>query len=254
MAAKKNGDVRICVDFQPLNKWVLREVHPLPKVDETLAQLSGAKLFSKLDAKMEFWQIPLTESSKPLTTFITPFGRYYFRKLPFGICNAPEHFQKQMNLILLGVNGVLCQMDDVLVFGGNKQEHDARLTAALNRIQEAGVTLNKEKCEFAKTELTILGHLIDQHGIRPDPDTTSAIRSLSPPSNITELRRFLGMANQLEKFSSQLAQATQPLRELLSKTRAWHWGQAQETAFSQVKDELCKPTILAFYSPTAPTK
>ena len=159
-----------------------------------------------------------------------------------------------MNRILLGVNGVLCQMNDVLVFGENKQEHDARLTAALNRIQEAGVTLNKEKCEFAKTELTFLGHLIDQHGIRPDPDKTSAIRSLSPPSNITELRRFLGMANQLGKFSSQLAQATQPLRELLSKTRAWHWVQTQETAFSQVKDELRKPTILAFYSPTAPTK
>ena len=151
VAAKKNGDVCICVDFQPLNKWVLREVHPLPKVDETVAQLSGAKLFSKLDANMGFWQIPLTESSKPLTTFITPFGRYYFHKLPFGICSAPEHFQKRMNRILLGVNGVLCQMDDVLVFGENKQEHDARLTAALNRIQESGVTLNKEKCEFAKT-------------------------------------------------------------------------------------------------------
>ena len=194
-------------------------VHSLPKVDEILAQQSGAKLFSKLDANMGFWQTSLTESSKPLTTFITPFGRYYFHKLPFGICSAPEHFQKRMNLILLGVNGVLCQMD-VLDFGENKQEHDARLTAALHRIQEAGVTLNKEKCEFAKTELTFLGHLIDQHGIRPDPDKTSAIRSLSPPSNITKLRRFLGMTNQLRKFSSQLAQATQPLRELLSKTRA----------------------------------
>ena len=206
VASKKNGDIRICVDFQPLNRWVLREVHPLPKVDKTLAQLSGAKVFIKLDAIMGFWQIQLTERSKLLTTFITPFGRYYFHKLPFGICSAPEHFQRRMSRILLGLNGILYQMDDVLVSGKDKEEHDVRLSSALNRIQDAGVTLNMEKCEFAKAELIFLGHLTDQHGIRPDPGKTLAIRSMSSPSNITELRRFLGMVNQLGKFSPQLAQ------------------------------------------------
>ena len=104
---KKNGKVRLCVDMQPLNKHVLREVHPLPKVDETLAQLSGAKFFSKLDANSGFWQIPLSERSKLLTTFITPQGRYCFNKLPFGICSAPEHFQKRMSHILAGLDGVV---------------------------------------------------------------------------------------------------------------------------------------------------
>ncbi|KAL5481824.1 hypothetical protein EMCRGX_G022073 [Ephydatia muelleri] len=233
---KKNGAIRICVDYQPLNRYVCREAYPLPKVDETLAQLAGAKIFSKLDANSGFWQIPLTESSKLLTTFITPFGRYYFHKLPFGICSAPEHFQKRMSQILAGLKGVLCQMDDVLVFGSDKAEHDIRLTAALDRIRNRGVTLNREKWHPA------------------DPEKTSAIQRLNSPNNTTELRRFLGMANQMGKFSPNLAQATQPLRELLSKNRTWQWGQMQEDAFRLVKVELCKPTVLAFYTPDAPTK
>ena len=156
---KKSRDIRICVDFQPLNRRVLKEVHSLPKVDETLAQLSEAEVFSKLDANMGFWQIPLTKRSKLLTTF----GRYYFHKLPFGICSAPEHFQRRMSRILLGLNGIHCQMDAVLVFGIDKEEHDVCLSSALNRIQDAVVTLNKEKCEFTKAELIFLGHLIHQH-------------------------------------------------------------------------------------------
>ena len=208
---KKNGAIRICVDYQPLNRYVCREAYPLPKVDETLAQLAGAKIFSKLDANSGFWQIPLTESSKLLTTFITPFGRYYFHKLPFGICSAPEHFQKRMSQILAGLKGVLCQMDDVLVFGSDKAEHDIRLTAALDRIRNRGVTLNREKCEFEKNKLLFLGHVVDHQGIQADPEKTSAIQRLNSPNNTTELRRFLGMANQMGKFSPNLAQATQPL-------------------------------------------
>ncbi|KAL5510819.1 hypothetical protein EMCRGX_G006423 [Ephydatia muelleri] len=231
VAPKKGGAIRICVDYQPLNRYVCREVYPLPKVDETLAQLAGAKIFSKLDANSGFWQIPLTERSKLLTTFITPFGRYYFTNFRSGFA-----------------------MDDVLVFGRDKEEHNARLIAALNRIRDAGVTLNREKCEFEKGKLLFLGHVIDQHGVQADPEKTSAIEGLSSPSNITELRRFLGMANQMGKFSPNLAQVTQPLRELLSKNRTWQWGCAQEEAFAQVKAELCKPTVLAFYTPDAPTK
>ena len=114
---KKNGKLRICVDLKHLNKAVQREVHPLPKVNETLTQLSGATIFSKLDANSGFWQIPLNEESRPLTTFISPFGRYWFNKLPFGISSAPELYQKRMSTILKGLEGVVCQMDDLLVFG-----------------------------------------------------------------------------------------------------------------------------------------
>ena len=123
-----------------------REVHPLPKIDETLAQLSGARVFSKLDANSVFWKIPLSKQSRLLTTLITPSSRYCFNKLPFRISSAPQHFQKRMSVILEGLDGVVCQMDDVVVFGSTHTEHDARLTAVLERIQAVGATLNPEKC------------------------------------------------------------------------------------------------------------
>ena len=106
--------MRICVDLKPLNESVLREVHPIPRVDEALAQLAGATVFSKLDSNSGFWQIPLSPESRPLTTFITPFGRYHFNKLPFGTSSAPELFQRRMNSILEGLEGVVCLIDDVL--------------------------------------------------------------------------------------------------------------------------------------------
>ena len=251
---KKEGKIRICVDLKPLNECVLREIHPLPKVDETLAQLSGAKLFSKLDANSGFWQIPLAKNSQQLTTFITPYGRYHFTEMPFGISSAPEHFQKRMSKILSGLNGVLCLMDDILVFGCNEREHNERLTAVLERIDSAGATLNPEKCEFRKEQLKFLGHIIDASGIRPDPDKVSAVVEMSAPNNISELRRFMGMTNQLGKFSHNLAELTQPLRQLLSKRSTWLWGPEQERAFTDVKIELTKPTVLALYNPKAPTK
>ena len=128
---KKSGVIRICVDFKCLNQNVLRKVHPLPKVNNTLAQLSGATIFSKLDANSGSWQIPLSAKSHLLTTFITPFGHFCFNKLPFGIYSAPEHFPKRMSNILNGLDGVVCQMDDVLVFRVDKTEHDKRLAEVL---------------------------------------------------------------------------------------------------------------------------
>ena len=159
---KKSGEVRICVDLKPLNSNVLREVHPLPAVDETLAQLAGAVVFSKLDANSGFWQVPLAATSRHLTTFITPFGRYCFNKLPFGITSAPEYFQKKMSAVVDGLQGVLCLIDDILIFGKNKEQHDQSLFAALKKLQEAGVTLNAEKCEFWCDQVTFLGHVISK--------------------------------------------------------------------------------------------
>ena len=251
---KRSGAVRICVDLKPLNLSVLREPHLIPKVDETLAQLTGAKVFFKLDANSGFWQIPLAKESRPLTTFITPFGRYFFNKLPFRISSAPELFQCRMNRILEGLDRVLCHMDDVLVHGADKAEHDVRLTVVLKRIEAAGVTLNSEKCEFEKDRVKFLGHLIDQEGIRADPEKTSAIRLMEAPSNVPELRRFLGMVNQLGKFSPCIAELSQPLRELLSTKQSWVWGSSKEQVFAQIKVELTQPTVLMLYNPQAPTK
>jgi len=188
---KKDGTVRICVDLKPLNTYVQREVYPLPKVDDILAQLNGAKFFSKLDANMGFWQIPLADDSKLLTTFITPFGRYCFNKLPFGISSAPEHFQRRMSCILDGLDGVLCLIDDVVIFGKDQEEHDARLEAALTRIQADKITLNKRKRECGQSKLLFLGHIIQASGTT---EKVAAITEMKPPENVLALRRFLGMS------------------------------------------------------------
>ena len=169
------------------------------RVDHTLAQMAGATVFSKLDANCGFWQIPLSESCQKLTTFITPFGRYYFKRLPFGICSAPEHFQRRMSAILAGNDGVLCHMDDVFIFGRDHDEHDTRLHAALHTLQEAGVTLNPEKCEFSRRSITFLGHVISEQGISADPSKTQAVTNMERPKNITELRRFMGISKPARK-------------------------------------------------------
>ena len=162
---KQDGKVRICMDLTKWNKSVRRKRHILPLFDHTLAQHRGAKVFTELDATLGFWQIQLSKESALLTTFITPFGRFCFSRLPFGITSAPEYFQKRMSEILSGLEGVVCMVADVLIHGRTQEEHDHRLDAALARIRNAGVTLNAEKCEFSQSRVKFLGHIVDGNGI-----------------------------------------------------------------------------------------
>ena len=224
---KPNGKVRICVDLTRLNESVRRERHPLPSVDQVLGQLSGATIFSKLDANSGFWQVPLSQEYALLTPFITPFGRFCFHRLPFSISSAPEIFQRMMSQMLSGLPGTVCMMDDVLVFG-DKQEHDERLRIVLKRIQDSGMTLNPEKCEFSRNRVKFLGHVLDGTGIHPDPDKIQGIAETATPKDVSDIRRFLGMVNQMSKFSSHLADSTRPLRELLGRESVWHWGDQQQ--------------------------
>ena len=250
---KTNGDVRICVDLTRLNESVRRERHPLPAVDHVLAQIAGAKIFSKLDANAGFWQIPLSVESALLTTFITPFGRFCFRRLPFGITSASEHFQRRMTEILAGLPGVVCLIDDMLVHGRSQEEHDEHLQAVLTRLSEAGVTLNRNKCKFSCTSVTFLGHVVDGDGIHPDPAKVDAIQKVEPPKSIGDVRRYLGMANQLSKFAPMLADITKPLRELLVKDNHWVWEKPQQVAFDKVKEILTNSPVLALYNPNLET-
>ena len=139
---KQNGKVRICVDLTKLNENVCRERHPLPAIEQILAQLSGATVFSILDANSGFWQIPLSDQSARLTTFISPYGQFCFRRLPFGITSAPEHFQRTMFSILNGLTGVVCLMDDILVHGETQAQYDDHLVKVLYWLKESGLTLN----------------------------------------------------------------------------------------------------------------
>ena len=250
---KPGGRVRICVDLTRLNENVRREQHPLPAVEQTLAQLAGARVFSKLDANSGFWQIPLAKESALLTTFITPFGRFCFNRLPFGINSAPEHFQRRMSEILQEMEGTVCLMDDILVHGKSQEEHDRRLVAVLHRLQEAGITLNEKKCAFSQNQVKFLGQIVDHLGVRPDPEKISAILKLQPPTCVSDVRRFLGMANQLGKFSHNLADMTKPLRDLLSNKNQWCWDRPQQQAFKDVKNEISKSPTLALFDPSKQT-
>ena len=250
---KPSGKIRVCVDLTRLNQSVKRERHIMPSVEQSLAQLGGAVMFSKLDANSGFYQVKLDPESALLTTFITPFGRFCFNRLPFGITSAPEHFQKKMSAILNGLEGVVCQVDDILVYGKDKPGHDGRLGAVLQRLEEAGITLNREKCEFYKDRVKFLGHIIDASGIRPDPDKVKAILSMPEPTNVSEVRRVLGMVNHLSKFSPKLADLTEPLRALLSKKNAWSWTEIHHRAFLSLKEELSSHRVLALYHPDRET-
>ncbi|XP_064482891.1 uncharacterized protein K02A2.6-like [Ornithodoros turicata] len=244
---KKTAGVRICVDLTELNRFVLREWYPIPSVEHTLGRLSGARILSKLDANSGFWQIPLSKESRLLTTFITPFGRFCFNRLPFGVSSAPGHFQRRMREILAGLDGVMCHMDDVLVFGPTPEDHDSRLRAALERLSAAGVTLNAQKCVFAVSTINFLGHRISGDGIRPDEHVLDAIQQLPVPSSKKDLRQLLGMATYLGRFVPHLADLLRPLTEMLSDKREFTWGPPQEDAFLRWKQLLSTPPVLGVY-------
>lgn len=244
---KKTGAVRLCIDYTRLNEAVQREYHPMPSTEELLGELNGAKVFSKLDANSGYWQMPLSEESKDITTFITPFGRFQCNRLPFGISSAPEYFQKQMQRILVGIPNIVCLMDDILVYGKSRQEHDTALEKVLQRLVEAGLTLNSEKCVFTVDRVTFLGHVIDKDGISADPEKIRAISEFPAPRNRKEVKSFLGVVQWLGKFTPQLAQGTQAMRQLLCKTSDWTWGDQQKQEFKAVKEMMTSaPTLRPF--------
>uniref|UniRef100_A0A3B3HAG9 ribonuclease H n=1 Tax=Oryzias latipes TaxID=8090 RepID=A0A3B3HAG9_ORYLA len=214
--------------------------------------LSGAKVFTKLDATSGFWQIPLVKESRLLTTFITPFGRYAFNCLPFGISSAPEHFQRRMSQMLEGCEGVVCHADDVVVVGEDMQQHDERLHKVLQRFEAEGLTLN-DKCEFSKDKISFVGHCVTADGVSPDPNKVKAIMEMPEPQDVEGVRRVMGMANYLGKFLPHLASFSKPLRDLLCEKNEWHWGNAQKEAFQKLKTELSSPRVLASYSIDAKT-
>ena len=194
---KPDGKIRTCVDLTKLNESVLRETYPLPKIENMLAQIKESKYFTKLDCNLGFWQEKLEPDSRLLTTFITPFGRFCFNRMPFGIKSAPEHYQKKMIQILDGLDGHFSIIDDMLIHGKTQKEHDERLRAVLKKLDEAGATLNPEKCEFSKREVKFAGHVISEDGVRSDPEKIESVQGMTTPQNVSDVRRFLEMVNQL---------------------------------------------------------
>ncbi|KAI2644440.1 Retrovirus-related Pol polyprotein from transposon opus [Labeo rohita] len=250
---RKSGQVRICVGLNRLNQAVERERYILPTLDDILPQMAGATMFSLLDAESGFWQIPLERESAKLTTFITPFGRYFFHRLPFGISSAPEIFQREMNNLLRDHEGTAAYMDDIIVYGETQEVHDRRLQRVLKTLSDAGLKLNEDKCLLRQTQLRFLGHVIDSHGVRPDKEKVAAIMNVLPPQNVTEVKRILGMVHYLGRYIPGLAEITRPLNDLLKAGTAWTWSHAQEQALIRIKQLLSEAPILSFFDMNKPT-
>lgn len=210
----------------------------MPTVDECLGKLAGATWFSKLDARAGYWQAPLAAESREYTTFLTPCGRFQFLRLPFGISTAPEFFQREMLRVLEGLEGQACLQDDIIVFGRTREERDSHLHQVLKRLQDAGITLNKDKCVLRKQSAEFLGHVVSANGVSADPVKIKALAQLTPPGDVSEVRSFLGMANHLAKFLPGLSQLTKPLCDLLYHDADWCWGEPQQKSFDSVKEAL----------------
>lgn len=247
VAVAKGEGVRICGDFTELNKYVKRSVFPIHKVQYTLSQLKGAKVFSKVDANSGFYQVPLSKNSQPLTTFLTPFGRYMYKRLPFGLNAAPEHFSCKIAKVLENIPNVVYHVDDVLVYGENAEQHDIILRQVLQKYSEEGITINMSKSVFGVQKVTFLGHVISAEGIEIEPSRVEAIVKFSEPTNITELLRFLGLVNYVGGFIPNKSQLLEPLTALLKENQMYVWGYDQQLAFDRVKELLKTAPSLAHY-------
>lgn len=245
---KQRGKIRICIDPTDVNKNVLRRHYPLTTMDEIAAKISGATVFTKLDCKKGFWQIKLSERTQKYLTFATPWGRFSCLKLPFGLCSAPEVFQQIMSKLLVGIKNAEVSMDDILIFGENIESLKKTQEAVINRIEKAGLKLNKDKCVFEARKIKFLGHIISANGMELDEEKVEAIKQLKTPVNKTELQRFLGMVTYLSKFIPNMSSITHPLRKLLEKDIEWLWTEEQTAAVSKLKQVLSSPPVLKFYN------
>ena len=251
---KPNGKLRICLDPKDLNRAVQREKYQLPTIEDVATRLTGAKVFTKLDARNGFWHIKMDKESSRLTTFHTPFGRYCWRRLPFGICSAPEVFQRRMHEVVEGLVGVEVVADDFLVVGyGDTIEqatknHDENLVAFLRRCDKENLVLNADKLHLRQTSVTFIGHVATDEGLKADQAKVKAIADMPTPTDVAGVHRFLGMVQYLSKFLPHLSDMTKPLRDLLQKETEWCWEESQEMALRKIKDAVCTTPVLRYYS------
>ena len=249
----KPNKLRICIDPKDLNRAIKRSHYPMPTIEEVATKLSNAKVFSVLDAKSGFWQIRLDEESSLLTTFNTPFGRFRWLRMPFGICSAPEEFQRRMNNTFENLKGTAIIADDLLVFGEGDdiesatKDHDENLKNALQRARERNLKLNKEKVKLRMSEVPYIGHLLTSEGIKPDPKKVEAVRKMPQPTDVPSVKRFLGMVNYLSKFLPNISTITEPLRQLEAKDVEWHWDENQQKAFEEVKTLITSHPVLQYH-------
>ena len=251
---KKNGRLRICLDPKDLNKAIQRVHYPLPTIEDIATRLHGAKVFTILDVRSGFWHVVLDEPSSLLTTFHTPFGRYRWKRMPFGICSAPEVFQRRMHELIEGLHGIEVIADDFVAVGFGDtldkaiHDHDKNLEAFILRCEERGVKLNADKVKLRKLEVPFIGHVATGEGLSVDPSKVRAISEMPPPKDDAAVQRLLGLTQYLSKFLLHLSDITKPLRECTQKDTDWVWDHAQQNALDTLKKAVTSTPILRYYN------
>ena len=250
---KKPGKLRVCLDPKQLNKHVQIPKYRMPTLDDITSNIAKAKIFSVCDAKDGFLQVRLDDASANLTTFHTPFGRHKWLRLPFGICSAPEEFQRRTLEILEGLKGVYVKADDVLITGEGDTlaeataDHDENFLRFMDRCREKNFKLNKEKLRFKQSSVRYHGHILSSDGIKPDPEKVEAVTEMPRPRDKAGVRTLLGLVNYMGKFCPHLSDVSEPLRELTKQESEFHWSAVHDEAFKKIQSMLTQAPILRYY-------
>ena len=254
VVAKSNNKIRLCIDPKPLNKALKRNNYAMPTIDDVLPDLQEARYFTHLDAKNGFWHVQLDEDSSFLTTFETPFGKYRWLRMPFGVSPAPEEFQRRIDVALHGLQSVVAVHDDIIVWGKGStdqeasEDHDNNLRKLLQRCREVNLKLNREKVELKQTKINYLGHIISSDGLRADPKKIDAVKQIPPPVDKAGVQRLLGMVGYLQRFAPNISSTAAPMRELVKKDVNFRWDEhVHGKSLNDVKKALSEPPVLRYF-------
>ncbi|XP_057713151.1 uncharacterized protein K02A2.6-like [Corythoichthys intestinalis] len=253
VARKKTGGLRPCIDLRQVNKAVIPDKYPLPTSEELSAKFHGSSVFSKLDLRQGYLQVPLHPESRNLTAFVSHMGVFRYTRMPFGLSSAPSCFQKIMTTIFAGIPGVVVYLDDIVVHGATAASHDDRLSRVLEVLTRHNLTLNGEKCIFSAPVIEFVGFRLNADGLSPLHSNVEAILSLPEPSCPAQLSSFLGMTAFYLRFLPHYSETTAPLRALLKQDAPWSWTPTCSAAVRLLKTQLTSPPVLAHFDLRSPT-
>ena len=251
---KKEGTLRMCVDYRALNSVTVKNRYPLPRIDEMFDQLRSARYFTKLDLRSGYWQIRVAERDVPKTAFRTRYGHFEFTVMPFGLTNAPATFQALMNRVLRPyLDDFACvYLDDILVYSADLDQHVAHLRQVLDALRQNQLYAKLSKCEFARAEVEYLGHIVGGGRLRMDPKKIEAVRDWPTPKTVRDVQSFLGFANYYRRFILNYAKLVAPLNRLLRKDYDWRWTNEEEAALVAVKSAMTTSPVLQLADPSRP--
>uniref|UniRef100_A0ABD2WE69 RNA-directed DNA polymerase n=1 Tax=Trichogramma kaykai TaxID=54128 RepID=A0ABD2WE69_9HYME len=249
--SKGNKKYRLVVDFRQLNEKTEPDRYPLPNILDIIDHVGNAKYFSTLDLSSGFYQCMLKEEHRHKTAFSTAIGLFQFVKMPMGLSNSPATFQRGMDIAFKGQQqkDIFLYLDDAVVFSNTKEEHYVKLYNFLARAREVNLKLQPEKCNFLKTEVVYLGHVLSEEGVRCDPRKLDAVRKFPTPRNVKQVRQFLGLAGYYRRFIRNFANIAKPLTELQKKNRDFAWTETEQEALNTLKDLLCEGPVLQVANP-----